>query len=609
MEVEIQKIVFPKKNVCDCEELYYRKIGFPSSREIYSDKIIFHKNQRVAFDTYFNSLSILKWSKYTYADSNFKLKLTLKGSFNVKLVHMFLEYGGKVNYQTLETKKVSCDKKEDFIFQYVTDNPWGCVAFVIESLTEGGIFYGGAYLSDITDSLRNVKLGIGICTFKREEYVKNNISNINACIFENSDCELKNNLEIFISDNAQTLGSEFKDNPHVHLVENKNSGGSGGFTRCMIEALKYNEKVKSGLTHLILMDDDVKFDPVSLLRTYKLLVLLKPEYIDAFIGGAMFKMSDPSIQHASGEYWHGERCESFVETYNSNRDMIDLKNILENENLVNANYQAWWYCAIPMSVINYDNLSLPFFIKSDDIEYSIRNLNSLILLNGIAVWHESFESKYSAPNEYYTVRNYLVTASVHNAEVDKENILFLLKSYFKHYVCNFKYLEIKHFCNAINDFLKGVDYFKSIDLAELHKKIMPMNYKILPKEQLPVKISDAQYFNDISFHEQWSKLKKKFAKLTVNGLLLPSKGYSVLGMWGGSYEQTYRKKFIVRYEINSEKGFVLKRSLSKFIKCLMLYSKTKNNIQRKFNKVKAEFFNRKEELWNYDLWSKQLKID
>lgn len=609
VEVEIQKIVFPKKNVCDCEDLYYRKIGFPSSREIYSDKIIFHKNQRVAFDTYFNSLSILKWSKYTYADSNFKLKLTLKGSFNVKLVHMFLECGGKVNYEILETKKVSCEKQEDFIFQYVTDNPWGCVAFIIESLTEGGIFYGGAYLSDITDDLRKVKLGIGICTFKREEYVKNNIANINTFIFENSDCELKNNLEIFISDNAQTLGSEFENNAHVHLVENKNSGGSGGFTRCMIEALRYNEKTKEGLTHLILMDDDVKFDPVSLLRTYKLLVLLKPEYIDAFIGGAMFKMSDPNIQHASGEYWHGERCESFVETYNSNRNMIDIKNILENENLVNANYQAWWYCAIPMSVINYENLSLPFFIKSDDIEYSIRNLKSLILLNGIAVWHESFESKYSAPNEYYTVRNYLVTASVHNADVTKENILFLLKSYFKHYACNFKYLEIKHFCNAINDFLKGVDYFKSIDLAELHKKIMPMNYKILPKEQLPVKISDAQYFNDISFHEEWSKLKKKFAKLTVNGLLLPSKGYSVLGMWGGSYEQTYRKKFIVRYEINSKKGFVLKRSIKKFIKCVLLYNKTKSNIQRKFNKVKAEFFNRKEELWNYGLWSKQLKID
>ena len=138
---------------------------------------------------------------------------------------------------------------------------------------------------------------------------------------------------------------------------------------------------------------------------------------------------------------------------------------------------------------------------------------------------------------------------------------------------------------------------------------MPMNYKILPKEQLPVKISDAQYFNDISFHEEWSKLKKKFAKLTVNGLLLPSKGYSVLGMWGGSYEQTYRKKFIVRYEINSKKGFVLKRSIGKFIKCVLLYNKTKSNIQRKFNKVKAEFFNRKEELWNYGLWSKQLKID
>ena len=609
MDIEIQKITFPKKTVCDYEELYYRKIGIPTSNEIYRDKVVFHGHQRIAFDTYFNSLSILKWMKYTYANSNFKLKLKLKGDFLVSLIHMWVEHGGKVQYRTLNQTHIVTKEEKEFIFPYITDNPWGCLTFVLESFEEGGIFYEGAYISDIAEKERDVRLGIGICTFKREEYVKNNISNLNKYLLTPADCPLKGKLEVFISDNAQTLGNIFDKNQNIHLVNNKNSGGSGGFTRCMIEALKFNENNKNKLTHLILMDDDVKFDPESILRTYKILTLLKPEYIKAFIGGAMFKMGNPNIQHASGEFWHGNRCESFVETYNSNRNMVDLKDILENELLTNANYQAWWYCAIPMTIINYNNLSLPFFIKSDDIEYSIRNLKSLILMNGINVWHESFESKYSAPNEYYTVRNYLISISVHNIKVSRERIINLLYSYFKHYVCNFKYLEIQHFCNAINDFLSGVDYFKSIDLAEFHKKIIKQNYQMVPVEQLPVSFTDKKYFHDINYSANWTKYKKRFAKYTINGLFLPARGYAVLGMWGGSYEQTYRKKFIVRYEINSKKGFILHRNIKKFFESVKIFYKTKKNIIKNYDRVKKEFFNRKNELWNIDFWQSHLKLD
>ncbi len=608
MEIELQKIILPKATVCDCEELYYRKIGIPTSDKIYHDIIVLHSHQRIAFDTYFNAFSILKWIKYTYANSSYKLKIKIKGNFLVSLIHMWIEEGGKVQYRTLNQEKIFSPEAGEFVFPYVTDNPWGSLAFVIESFDEGGVFYEGAYVGEVKEE-SPVKIGIGICTFKREEYVKNNINNIKKYIFNDEQCIMKDKLEIFISDNAQTLGNVFDGEKHIHLVGNKNSGGSGGFTRCMIEALRYNENNDDKLTHLLLMDDDVKFDPAAIVKTYRILTLLKPQYIDAFIGGAMFKMSHPNIQHASGEFWHGDRCESFVETYNNNRNMINIKDILENENFTDANYQAWWYCTIPMSIISYDNLALPFFIKSDDIEFSIRNLKSLILINGINVWHESFESKYSAPNEYYTVRNYLVSASVHGVKVSKERILALLNGYFKHYVCNYKYLEIKHFCNAINDFVKGVDYFKSIDLAELHKKIAPENYKMVSATELQLDVTDDQYYHDIGYNPHWSKMQKWIAKYTINGLFLPSRGYAVLGMWGGSYEQTYRKKFLVRYEVNSKRGFILQRSIKKFIHSAKLYLKTRKNILKCYEIAKKEFFERREELWNFDLWRGQLKLD
>lgn len=604
----LQKIVLPKKTVCNCEDLYFRKIGLPTFSNLIDGTIMpFVEHQRINFDTYYNSLSLLKWIKYTKADSNYGLNITVKGKFILRLVHMFLEPGGIVKYNIIATEKIESAEKQDLEFRYITDNPFGCLSFTLECIEGNGLFYGAYYFSEIDTTPNKVKLGIGICTYKREQYVKNNISNIVTSILKNSNSLLKNHLEIFVSDNANTLS--LPEISHINIYKNKNTGGSGGFTRCMIEALNYNTVNKNKLTHLLLMDDDVKFDTASLERTYTILSLLKPEYADAFIGGAMLKMDQPNIQHASGEYWHGDRCENFVETYNSNRNLIEIKEILENENFTNANYQAWWYCTIPMSKISFENLSLPFFIKSDDIEFSIRNLKHLILLNGINVWHESFESKYSAQNEYYTIRNYLVTAAIHKAPITHENLLLLLNNYFKHYMCNYKYLEIEHLCNAINDFLKGVDCFKAIDLAEMHKKLFSKGYKMVNVSDLPVSVTDDMFFRDISFNPNWSKSQKRLAKFTINGLLLPAKGYAVLGMWGGSYEQTYRKKFLVRYELHSKKGFILYRSKSKALKCAILYKKTKKNIIKNFDKVKQEYALRWQELCNIEIWNKQLKMD
>ena len=108
MQVKIQDIVFPKENICEVEDLYYRKIGIPTSNEIYTDKIVFKKNQRINFDTYYNSLSLLKWITYTYANSNFALKINLKGKFNVNLIHMWLEPNGHIRYEIVSTNQVDC---------------------------------------------------------------------------------------------------------------------------------------------------------------------------------------------------------------------------------------------------------------------------------------------------------------------------------------------------------------------------------------------------------------------------------------------------------------------------------------------------------------------
>lgn len=606
MRVEVQKIVFPKENVCDIEDLYYRKIGLPRSNDTYDGTITFKKHQRVNFDTYYNSLSLLKWIKYTYADSNFSLNITLKGSFKVTLIHTWLESGGILRYESVGEHEVESDVATEYNFEYVTDNPFGLIAFNLEALEDGGVFLGASYTSDVSVAPREVNIGMGICTFKRESYVINNVRSIKKYIFSDEANPVNGNLQVFISDNANTLSPDDFDSDKVHLVYNKNTGGSGGFTRCMIQAIDYNKESSRPLTHLLLTDDDITLDPTSINRAYTMLSLLKPEYEDAFVGGAMCRMDDQKIQHASGEVWHKERCQNFIETFNHNRNLVDLKDIIENEFFTESNHQGWWFCAIPMKFVREDNLSMPFFIKSDDIEFSVRNMKTHILLNGINVWHESFESKYSAQNEYYTVRNYLISAAAHNSPVSKADLVEMLDTYTKHYIANYKYVEIEHFCNAINDFLDGVDEFKKIDLEKYHKSILSKGYKMVDVDTLPVKFSNDQYYHDISYDRYVGKLGKLVRRLTINGLLLPSRGFAVLGMWGGSNVQTYRKKFLVRYSIETGKGFILQRSLKKALKSFFMYKKTRRRLIKKFDASFAEFQARWKELITLDNWNNYL---
>ncbi len=606
MLVKLQDIVFPKKNICDVEDMYYRSIGFPASKCNERNEIAFRKNQKVNFDTYYNSLSLLKWSKYTVADSNYMIKATLKGKFVLTLVHAWLENGGKLQYKKLAKHKIDTEEKQEFTFEYFTENPFGVISFTLESMADGGVFYGASYMSEVEQNPKDVVLGMGICTFKRESYVINNVKNIEKYILSDVNNPLNNKLHVFISDNANTLNETDFNSDNVHLVYNKNTGGSGGFTRCMIEAINYNKTAEQKLTHLLLTDDDIVFDPSSIDKTRTILSLLKTEYEDAFVGGAMCRMDKQNIQHASGEVWHKERCQNFIESFNHNRDLTDLKDIIENENFVNSNHQGWWFCAIPIKFIREDNLSMPFFIKSDDIDFSVRNMKTHILMNGINVWHESFESKYSAQNEYYTVRNYLVSAAAHNSPITKKEILEMLYAYTKHYIANYKYIEIEHFCNAINDFLRGVDYFKSINLEKYHKSILSKGYKMVDVDTLPVRFTDDKYLNDISYDEYVGWFRKKFRKLTINGLLLPSNGFAVLGMWGGTNVQTYRKKFLVRYNKETHKGFILERNLGKALKSYFMYKKTKKALNKNFEKAYLEFRARWKELVTLENWNNNL---
>ena len=554
--MEIQKILFPQVGRCTDREMYFRleKSGFGSSQMLFYDNekqtILFRTGEKVWFDTYFNGFSIEKWKKYTILD-RLTLRLEMAGKFKVILLSK-----EKVHNEIFE--KIICaatietDTRQVFEFSFADGNDKGMYTFGLEALSDNSIFYGGAYCSKIAkDAMRDVKIGIGICTFRREEFVRKNLKILKEAILEKDSSPLYGHMEVFIADNGRTLEKREALIPQIHIYPNSNVGGAGGFTRDLIEILEHNDIFQ--ITHILLMDDDIVIEPESLVRTFMLLCLLREEYLDAFIGGAMLRLDRQYIQVEAGAVWDA----GCLEPLKMNLDLRQCEACLHNETEEFSEYNAWWYCCFPMRIVTPDNLPLPIFIRGDDLEYGLRNMKHLILMNGICVWHEPFENKYSSYLEYYIIRNLLIDNAFHYPEYDARKLNHALFKHCIQEIMFYRYKNIDLYFQGIKDFLKGPEWLMQQDGEALHQQVMAAGYKAVSLDELDMRFNYPTYCR--SFEIQHTKRSKIKRNLTFNGLFLPAKGEGIVQMASPKTVQFYRKKRVMHYDAAAKKAFITER--------------------------------------------------
>jgi len=389
-KLRLQEIVFPVSSICNEQEMYFRVEKLSKGKCLYNEVdgyLSVNNRAIVTFDTYFNGFSIAKWNKYTRLDK-YHLDLTIDGSFLVSIRTRQI-IAGEIITKTLTVEKASSEKK-DTITICVPRCQNGSVLYIdLQSMKKESKLYGGEFFIDEDDyTLNGVKLGLAICTYKREEYIDRNIQILKDAILDNEQSALFGNTDIFISDNGQSLEAEKYTSDNIHMFSNINAGGAGGFTRAMIEMIKSDHEI----THTILMDDDIVINVESINKTFMILKLLKEEYSNAFIGGSMLPLDRQNKLVESGAVWN----KGFLASNKRGLDLNKLIGVLKNEIEEYTEYNAWWFCCFPLSVPSQDNLPLPIFIRGDDVEYGLRNTKNLILMNGICVWHEAFENKYSS---------------------------------------------------------------------------------------------------------------------------------------------------------------------------------------------------------------------
>lgn len=297
-------------------------------------------------------------------------------------------------------------------------------------------------------------IALNICTFHRREYVEKNVRKLLASkFFSAKDSGYYGHLHIFVTDNGRELSQE--DSEFVHIRHNRNVGGSGGFQKGL-EEIRESE---IPFSHVIFMDDDVEFEIESFYILYDFLLTIQESYADYPIAGRMFCLDKPDMQYTAAEIWnrgkigHVEYMKQIsADNYTPGKVILDS----------GADYGGWWFCCYPMSFVK-DNDVMPFFIHCDDVEYGLRCGKPPVIIEGVQVWHETFEKRQTPLILYYDTRNPLFVNEVHNLSPGPDAVLAEWKQKISNYHVKQDWLSEYYLILAMSDFLKGLKWLKRID--------------------------------------------------------------------------------------------------------------------------------------------------
>lgn len=582
----------------------------------------FHENgNSIFYDGYFNIFSLKKWQNYTNL-KNIDLHLQARGPFTVTV---FSEEGAMYAV----TEGIAEDKHTDTGEKYVIPLVRAGSVVHTEGLCKHPAILWIAWTPLSADSelvkaawatedepLQSVRLAVNVCTYRREEYVRGLIEKIlSTDFFSESSREFCRQPEIFISDNGRTLCNTgiFADR-RVHLYANSNVGGSGGFTRGLIEIRDINRREAAGFTHVIFADDDAVPEEDAFGRTWAFLSFVKEEYRGACVAGAVLDSRIPWMQNEAGaRYDHGVSI-----PLGKRLDLRERKNVIDNEQICKADYAGWWYACYPMKTIDRIGLPLPLFIHFDDIEYGLRSGEEFMYLNGICTWHGSFDERYSHANTYYSLRNRFITNALRDPGSGRHREAVLCRNEILFGLLRYQYSSAELVLAAVEDFCRGPEYLKRLDPEKNHDRIREMADHFLPLDELgrspEERLRLKKYASAVrnGFHPD-VHIDMGTYRRTVNGWLLPSvrsRKICCYSVYRTDMRELYRKKEAALIDVYSDKGVLVKKSYRKALRCMYAMGKVSILFLWKYKKA-AEAFRREEIVLESEMFwkSEMLKRD
>lgn len=431
-------------------------------------KVVLSQGGIASSNSYFNSFYEKFYTQYTTLSSIY-YSLRLEGDFKVSV---YREVNGENKREIISEQKFeNCQFSEPVKILPVNllqNENAGRIYFEITCSSEQGAFKEGWIATD-ENKTREVSLAVTICTYKKETFIKNTL----AAIFQDKLLETKN-FKLFVVDNGKTLDQADFNKQKLKLVPNINAGGSGGFTRGLVESLEENV-----YSHFLLMDDDIELESGCI---YRLISLYEYAKTDFAVAGALLDLQNKHMLYEAGALYNAySKNRGFgpgsLTPVNKNLDLRDancLNRLLKEEDI---DYGGFWFFSFSKELVDEIKLPLPFFIKIDDVEFGLRIKElgkKIVAFPSLAVWHLPASAKNVNWENYYYTRNDLAAYAIHYSLRYMDAVKHLTKVIIQAlatFDCDRALVAIQ----AFEDYMKGPDFLKNTDPETFHSSIIKLS--------------------------------------------------------------------------------------------------------------------------------------
>jgi galactofuranosylgalactofuranosylrhamnosyl-N-acetylglucosaminyl-diphospho-decaprenol beta-1,5/1,6-galactofuranosyltransferase len=430
----------------------------PSGTSLHPDDLLGRRSvrvrpgQRLSLGSYFNAFPAAYWRKWTTV-STVTLRVQTSGSGSLVVYRS----NARGVTQRVDSVRVSGEETtvQELALAQFGDGGWYWFDLIADA---EGMKLISADWSVPDNGKQHGRLNIGVTTYNRADYCNNTIAAIAA------DPDLRQVIhEMIVVDQGDEkvrdvqgfdeLATEM--GPQLRIIDQPNLGGSGGFSRNMLET------VNGGTAdYVLLLDDDVMVETEGILRSATFADFCR---VPTIVGGHMFDMFDRSVLHA-----YAESVNLWKFLWGPSGDLYHRHN-LASQNLRatpwmhrrwDVDFNGWWMCLIPTAVIREIGLSLPVFIKWDDAEYGLRAKAAgfpTVSMPGTAVWHVSWIDKDDSVDwqAYFHGRNRLVAGLVHSPYHKGGDLLRQSLATDVKHILSMQYYAASARISALHDVLSG----------------------------------------------------------------------------------------------------------------------------------------------------------
>jgi galactofuranosylgalactofuranosylrhamnosyl-N-acetylglucosaminyl-diphospho-decaprenol beta-1,5/1,6-galactofuranosyltransferase len=438
---------------------------------------------------------------------------------------------------------------------------------------------------------RTPELMLSVTTFRREQAVARTAERFRRY---RSEVDIRDHVRMLIVDNGRSV--DVRDGDGVTVIGNENLGGAGGFTRGLLHAQE------TGATHCLFMDDDASVQMEAISRTWWFLAYAQDPRTT--VAGSMIDAVHRwRLVEAAATFDLGCRPR-FGGLDLRDRDLVFEMEYDTTDPGPEDLYGGWWFFAFPVDRVRH--LPFPFFVRGDDVSFSLANDFQVVTLPGVASVQESFTDKASPLNWYLDFRSHLA----HHLSLPQKRrswweLQRMVYDFFARTTRRFHYDSLSAVNLAFEDVLSGPGFFdRNADMARRRADL-----KAMTTTEAWQPVSPPPKAREVRLPRPLRALMR----LTLNGHLLPiGDGLGLSLTLVAPYREDFRKAYgacrVTYLNADETMAYTVHRDRKRFWQETRRLLRNTLRLRRSYGRQLRRWHRAYGELTSQEYWEKKLGL-